>query len=74
MVLEQGVPSGADYQGRKDDVFPEILFTITEAWERDAGEQEGCWKGHSDEPCSQRAWRRGTQNRKALKSSNWAKK
>ena len=30
MVLEQGVHSGADHQGRKDDAFLDIQFTITE--------------------------------------------
>lgn len=44
MVLEQGVHSGADHQGRKNDVFPEILFTITEAWERDEGNKKGAGK------------------------------
>ena len=28
----------------KDDVFPEILFTITEAWERDEGNKKGAGK------------------------------
>ena len=32
MVLEQGVHSGADHQGRKDDAFLDIQFTITERW------------------------------------------
>lgn len=73
MVLEQGVHSGADHQGRKDDAFLDIQFTITERW-REMREQEGCWKEQNDEPCSQRDWWRGTQNRKALKSSNWAEK
>lgn len=44
MVLEQGIHSGADHQGRKNDVFPEILFTITEAWERDEGNKKGAGK------------------------------
>ena len=43
-VLEQGVHSGADHQGKKDDVFLEIQFTITEALERYEGNKKGAGK------------------------------
>lgn len=44
MVSEQGVHSGADHQGRKDDMFLEIQFTIKEAFERDEGNKKGAGK------------------------------
>lgn len=34
----------ADHQGRKDDVFPEIQFTIPEAVERDEGNKKDAGK------------------------------
>lgn len=37
MVSEQGVHSGADHHGRKDDTFLEIQPTTKEASERDEG-------------------------------------
>lgn len=51
IVSEQGIHSRTQHH-RREDLFPEIDFTIKEAPERRWRKQEVCQKEQSDETCS----------------------